>query len=132
MTEGGPGDPARLQRLRIAFPELDRLGRARAGNDAHRTAATDSAEPDGPADQREQCVVTTTADAVTGVKVGPALADDDLAGVDRLATEPLDAESLRVGVAAVTAGRRALLVCHFRYAFSIPVTRTCVYFCRWP
>jgi len=35
------------------------------------------------------------------VEVGAALADEDLAGVDLLATEPLDAEVLRVGVTPV-------------------------------
>jgi hypothetical protein len=35
------------------------------------------------------------------VEVGAALADDDLARVDELAAEALDAESLGVGVATV-------------------------------
>ena len=46
------------------------------------------------------------------VEVGAALADDDLAGLDELAAEALDAEALRVGVAAVTGGTKTLLVCH--------------------
>ena len=63
-------------------------------------------------DQGEQRVVATTADAGAGVEVGAALADDDLAGVDDLAAEPLDAEALGVGVATVLGRGRALLVCH--------------------
>ena len=46
------------------------------------------------------------------MEVGAALADDDLAGLDELAAEALDAEALRVGVAAVTGGTKPLLVCH--------------------
>jgi len=53
-----------------------------------------------------------TADAETGVEVSAALPDDDLARVDQLAAEALHAKPLRVAVPAVTAGRRALLVCH--------------------
>jgi hypothetical protein len=43
------------------------------------------------------------------VEVGAALADDDLAGVDDLAAEALDAEPLGVGVATVLGGRRPFL-----------------------
>ena len=51
--------------------------------------------------QREQGVVAAAADVVAGVEVRAALADDDLAGVDLLAAEPLDAQPLAVGVAPV-------------------------------
>jgi hypothetical protein len=46
------------------------------------------------------------------VEVGAPLADDDLAGVDDLAAEALDAEALGVGVAPVAGGAEALLVGH--------------------
>ena len=49
----------------------------------------------------EQRVVAATADVDAGVEVGAALADDDLAGLDDLAAEPLDAEPLGGGVATV-------------------------------
>ena len=65
-----------------------------------------------PADEREQRVVVATADTGAGVEVGAALANDDLAGVDELTTEALDAEALGVGVAAVAGRTGALLVCH--------------------
>ena len=58
----------------------------------------------GARGQREQRVVAAAADVVAGVEVGAALADDDLAGVDQLAAEALDAEALGVGVAAVPRG----------------------------
>ena len=65
-----------------------------------------------PCDQREQGVVAAAADPVARVEVGAALPDDDLAGVDQLAAEALDAEPLGVGVATVARRGRALLVCH--------------------
>ena len=69
-------------------------------------------ELDGATDEGEQGVVTAAADAAARVEVRAALADDDLTGVDDLAAEALHAQPLRVGVAAVLGGRRALLVCH--------------------
>src|SRR4051812_28287757 len=62
--------------------------------------------------EREQGVVAATADVLAGVEVGAALADEDLAGLDDLAAEALDAEALRVGVTTVAGRARALLVCH--------------------
>ena len=87
-----------------------------------------------PGLEREQRVVAATADAVTGVEVGAALADEDLAGLDDLAAEALHAEELRVGVATVARGARALLVSHgvFYFPVSMAVTRTCVSRWRWP
>jgi hypothetical protein len=55
-----------------------------------------------PGDQREQGVIAATANTVACVEVGTALPDDDLAGVDKLAAEPLDAEPLRIGVPTVS------------------------------
>ena len=56
--------------------------------------------------------VKAATDAGARVEVRAALAHDDLAGVDRLASEALHAEALGVGVAPVLGGRCALLVCH--------------------
>src|SRR5262249_50128425 len=141
--QGGAAWPARLRTL---VRRLGRLGRARAGNDAHRAATADAAELHRAGHQREQRVITATADAVARVEVRAALPDDDLARVHRLTAEALDAKPLRARVTAVAAGRRALLVCHcvvpYAFdaldalaaldAFSMPVIRTSVYFCRWP
>ena len=63
-------------------------------------------------------LVPAAADVGARVEVGTALAHDDLAGVDHLAAEALDAEALGVGVAAVLGGRGALLVCHCEMSFS--------------
>jgi hypothetical protein len=45
---------------------------------------------------------------------GTTLPHDDVAGPNRLAAELLDAETLRVRVAAVARGAAALLMCHDR------------------
>ena len=50
---------------------------------------------------REEGVVATATDVDAGMEVGAALPDNDLARLDDLAAEPLDAESLRVGFATV-------------------------------
>src|SRR6188508_1249809 len=84
----------------------------RSGNDVDDPAPAAGAELDGALGEREQGVVTAAPDVDAGVEVGPALADDDLAGVDDLAAEALDAEALCVAVAAVLAGAETLLVCH--------------------
>jgi len=67
----------------------------------HRLDADDAAvlrafdsELDLPCHQREQRVVAAHADVVAGVKLGAALADDDLARLDALAAEDLHAQSL--------------------------------------
>src|SRR5689334_3097534 len=104
------------------------------GDDADRAALAPLAKRDRPGQEREQGVILAAADAGPGVEMGAALAHDDLARVDLLAAEPLDAQSLCVRVAAVPAGRRALLVCHRQPFFragaltapSIPVIRTWV------
>src|ERR1700720_4360103 len=92
------------------------LGRGLLGlrprNDVHRAATAEASELDLPRDQCEQRVVVTAADTETGVEVGAALPDDNLAGIDILAAEALHAKPLRVAVPAVAAGRRALLMCH--------------------
>ena len=72
----------------------DGLGDRLRPDDVHGLAAALGAELDRTRDEREQRVVAATADAVAGVEVGAALADDDLAGVDDLAAEALDAEAL--------------------------------------
>src|SRR5690242_17370599 len=91
-------------------------GRPGSGDrdDVHNATATAGAELHRAGVQREQGVVAATAHARTGVEVGAALADEDLAGVDLLAAEALDAEALSVRVTTVTSRACALLVSHFR------------------
>src|SRR5699024_2541945 len=81
-------------------------------DDVDHLAAAPVAELDGAGGEGEQGVVLAAADVLAGVELGAALADDDLPGADDLATEALDAEALRVGVAAVPGGAGALLRCH--------------------
>ena len=47
-------------------------------------------------------VIVAHTDANAGMKLGSALADDDVAGLHDLAAKFLDAEALRVGIATVT------------------------------
>ena len=71
-------------------------------HDVDDPAAAESAELNVTGGGGEQGVVVAAADVAAGVEVGAALADEDFAGLDQLAAEALDAEALRVGVAAVT------------------------------
>jgi hypothetical protein len=91
LTSGlaGPGPRGRLGLL---------------GDHAHGAAPAPRAELDLPADQGEQGVIPAATDTEPGMEVRSVLADDDLARADELATEPLDPESLGVGVAPVPAG----------------------------
>ena len=88
------------------------LGRLRDRDDVDDLAAALRTELDRAGLEGEQRVVTATADVGAGVEVGAALTDDDLAGEDLLAAEPLHAEALCVGVTTVTGGACALFVCH--------------------
>jgi hypothetical protein len=66
------------------------------GEYADGTPPAPPAELDLASYQGEQRVVAATADAYSRVEVRAVLAHDDLARVDKLAAEPLDAEPLRV------------------------------------
>src|SRR3546814_5737762 len=73
-------------------------------------------------DEREQGVVAAEADAHARMELGAALANDDVAGFDRLATIDLHAEILRVGVAAVARGTYALFMCHGCFSLLLVAT----------
>src|SRR5690349_8144970 len=97
----------------------------RRRDDVDDLAAALGAELDRARRQGEQGVVATAADVGAGVEVGAALTHDDLAGLDDLAAEALDAEVLRVRVATVAGRGRALLVCHVSVSpYLIPVIFT--------
>ena len=88
--------------------------RAVSGRDrrnADNLAITLATELDRTRTQGEQGVVLATANAVARVEVGAALTNEDLTSVDQLAAVALHAEALRVRVAAVTGGTKALLMC---------------------
>lgn len=76
--------------------------------------------------QREQRVVSTSADTLAGMDVGAVLTDDDRPGADFLAGESLDAEALCLRVTAVPGRTETFLVCHFLrslpYAYSADAT----------
>jgi hypothetical protein len=88
------------------------------GDDVDDAAATAGAEFDSAGGEGEQGVVLAAANAGSRVEVGTALADDDLAGGNYLATEALDAKALCVGIATVASGARTLLMCHL---FCLPL-----------
>src|SRR6476659_6575920 len=110
---GGPSWPTPSRELGAAAarPPGARPGSGRRQH-ADGLATLLGAEGDRTADEREQRVVAAAADAVTGVEVRAALADDDLARADQLAAEALDTQALGVAVATVARRGRALLVCH--------------------
>ena len=110
-ARGGPCQARPLAEVVLRAAQTGLGGRLRR-DDVDDLAAALGAELDRAGDEREQRVVAATADALAGVEVRAALADDDLAGVDDLAAEALDAEALGVGVATVAGRGRALLVCH--------------------
>ena len=103
-----PGPPSAFQRdVRPSGRNESPAGRSDRDfvrDDVDDAAAAAGAELDGARREREQRVVATAADDVAGVEVRATLTDEDLAGVDELAAETLDAEALSVGVTAVTAG----------------------------
>src|ERR1035441_3293893 len=63
-------------------------------------------------DEREKRVVAADSDVGTGVKLRAALANDDRSRRHGLTSEDLDAEHLRLRIAAVTRRAAALLLCH--------------------
>src|SRR6478736_3249255 len=110
---GGPAPHGVVMRPADEHPAPESLrGGGLRRDDIDGLAAALLAELHRTRDEREQRVVAATADAVAGVEVRAALADEDLAGVDGLAAEALDAEVLGVAVATVAGRGRTLLVCH--------------------
>jgi hypothetical protein len=108
-----------VERPETKSPAGGRGHRFEAGGDLRRddvdeltTLVTTRLERDGAIDQGEQGVVAAEADANTCVELGTALADDDVAGFDSLATIDLNAQVLGVRVATVAAGTYAFLMCH--------------------
>jgi len=129
----GPGDAeALLQVLFVAHQHIDVLDDAPDDADGAGLAAPDGPEflaeveieaGHGAGRFGEQCVVAAASDVDAGMELGAALPHQDLAGLDDLAAEPLDAQPLSGGVAAVARAGRALLVCHVcRLCYLIPVT----------
>ena len=85
-----------------------------SSNDVDDATTAAGTEFNGARGQCEQGVVAAAAYAGARVEVGAALADDDFAGRNYLATEALDAQVLSVGVTTVASGARALFMCHLK------------------
>src|SRR5581483_1420966 len=84
------------------------------GGDRDHAAPAATLELNHPRAGGEDRVVAPEAGALAGPEAGAALANDDLAAAHALACEDLDAEHLRVRVAAVPARSKPLLVRHYR------------------
>src|SRR5437879_1400167 len=84
----------------------------RAGDDAHVAVVAAPLEPHVAVDLCKEGVVRAEADVEAGPKGRAALPDEEPAARDELAAEPLDAEHLRIRVAAVARAADTLLVSH--------------------
>lgn len=62
-------------------------------------------------DQGEQRIIRSTADIIAGMDVRTTLLDEDVARKDELPVRALDAETLGLGIAAVTGGTHSLFMC---------------------
>src|ERR1700733_5076488 len=69
-------------------------------------------ELDGAVAEREERPIAAGADALAGVVLGAALADDDAAGEDLLAAKNFDAQALGSAVATVAGGFLTCFMCH--------------------
>src|SRR3712207_5181439 len=85
--------------------DADPLATARVGLELHLSH-----------DHAEDRVVAAEADVLARMELRAALADDDLARRHELAVKPLDAQHLRVAVAAVLGTADSLLMSHGRFA----------------
>src|SRR5450631_2914095 len=102
----------KVARWKVSDRFWDRFGDRRGLDDVDRLAAALLAELHRAGNESEQGVVATATDAVARVEVRPSLADDDLASVDGLAAETLDAKELGVRVAPAARRRCSLFMCH--------------------
>src|SRR2546426_7417659 len=118
MQPAPPSPPLRkmsISSTNISVPAGRRrpLARSgRAGDDAHVAVVAAALEPYVAVDLREQRVVRAEADVQARAKPRAALPDENAAACHELAAEPLDAEHLRIAVAAVAGAADALLVSH--------------------
>src|SRR5207249_4572157 len=101
------------------------IARSRPVGAGQRGAQGDNIDPpallvelDGPLDQRIDRPIAADADVLSGAPLGAILAADDAAGFGVLAAEQLDAQHLRIRVAAVAARPLPFLVRHIRSAFN--------------
>jgi hypothetical protein len=82
--------------------------------DVDNTTTAVDAEFNGASCECEQGVILAATDIVTWVEVRAALANNDFACVDQLATETLHTKALGIGVATVAGAGSTFLMCHVR------------------
>ncbi len=70
-------------------------------------------------DQGKKGVVLADADTDTGMELGAALANKDIAGENQLTTVTLDAKPFRFRVAAVTGTAACFFMCHVSVSFPL-------------
>src|ERR1019366_5390484 len=112
---GHPAHPLVLEVRCVRFAAVvpsDRFGASSRLDDVDRLTSTLLAKLHRTGDEGKERVIATATNAVAGMEVRATLAHDDLAGVDCLAAETLDAKELGVRVAPVTRRRCTLFVCH--------------------
>src|SRR5688572_8730296 len=73
-------------------------------------------------------MITTATDVVARMKLGAALTHDDIAGFYQLAAKTLDAQTLGLGIAAVTCAAACFLVCHYAL---LTLWISCQWFSFW-
>src|SRR5207237_4628752 len=76
--------------------------------------ASAAIEADVAVDQRENRVIAAEADILTRQELGPALADNDVAGDDQLAAESFYTEPLAHAVAAVLNAALSFFMSHWK------------------
>src|SRR5690625_4833140 len=81
-------------------------------NDVHGAAVALDSELNCTCFESEQGVVAAASNVLTWVELGAALANDDLAGLNLLTTETLDAEALCLRIATIGSAGCTLLRCH--------------------
>src|SRR5690606_4399799 len=125
MRKRGDGIPSPLSncsgRADAAPAKGNRLfGGFRERFDRHiGAAASPRAERHGAVDKGEDRMVAPEPDAGAGAPFGAALADEDVAGENALATELLYAETLAGGIAAVARRAACFLMGHRGISYSL-------------
>lgn len=61
----------------------------------------------------EECIIASDSNIQTGMDAGSPLPDQDIAGQNLLAPEPLDPQTLGMAVSAVSGGADSFFMCHF-------------------
>jgi hypothetical protein len=94
------------------------------GVDAYKLASSPLLlEFDDSRNHREERIVRTAPDVKPRLELGASLTNENLAAVDRLSAEPLNSESLGIGIPSVSRAAYTLLV---RHTTSLMIIRSSV------